>query len=432
MGKIIKAYNCDNFGKKIRIQCGSGKISGVNIDYSGLKRDERIVKNITLLFDNGTKLIVVIKIAPIYRKQKLNPYDRTNYKELGEKPRTNEYIHESDIYNFFKLQSASDKIVANYVLKSYSSGESADGKFFINNESFNFLDNTSIKADIRRYFSDAVDLVYIITEPMTDAVDFYKHKPTASQTTHFITSTFDTLTYLYEHYEFCHWDFHSLNTQFNKKTGDPIIFDFDLSTVNKYNSSDYINRVSFIENVIKYHCKKYDGKITPALFQKNKVILGHNWDLFMFLSSLKDHYPGDSLKQFAIKLNKIDYTDLINTFLFSLKCMDIIRCLFRKINMPSLFKTTIPLSTASQTFGVNLMDKAYEQIIEIIDLKYLTKEQHDFYAKYPYFLDSFLKIFIQYMVDIFNLSKGDIVELDSYDVRFFTSYIMFLEGDYYI
>ena len=52
MGKIIKAYNCDSFGKRIS-QHGSGKISSINNDYSGSRKNERIVKNITLEFDDG-------------------------------------------------------------------------------------------------------------------------------------------------------------------------------------------------------------------------------------------------------------------------------------------------------------------------------------------------------------------------------------------
>ena len=267
----------------------------------------------------------------------------TYSKELSESPNTNDYIQEAHIYDFFR-HNLVDPVVSNYVLKSYTSGECSDGIFTIHGEDFNFLEIKSINDDLVNFVDDTVvGYVYILTEPINNIVDFKDHKPTTKpKLSSFIKSTLNTLTHLNMLYKFCHWDFHSENTRFNSDTGQTVIFDFDLSTVNKYTSSDYMNRIPFIRTLIKYHCKKYEGKITPTLFQHYKNSLAHNWDLYQFLFSLENKYSLDYLEQLNINLDSLDYPDLINTFSVASNCITIIYSLLTGPNavlLPKLFKT---------------------------------------------------------------------------------------------
>uniref|UniRef100_A0A6C0IXZ6 Protein kinase domain-containing protein n=1 Tax=viral metagenome TaxID=1070528 RepID=A0A6C0IXZ6_9ZZZZ len=444
MGKIINVYNSDLMGKRV-YQKGRGRLQSINEDYSGSdKRRERLVKNITLVFDNGTQLQVVIKIAPFFEDQ-LNNY--TENEDLGEIVLSNDYEHESKIYNFFN-EKVNDKIVDKYVLKSYTGGISKNGDFKLNGETFNFI-NLKMSKDLEELEQPPrtiIGYVYIITEPMINIKTFYDTKPKdETKLKKFITTTFNTLSHLYNTYEFCHWDFHAQNTKFNELTGEILIFDFDLSTTKKYNNSDYINRIPLIRPIILDYCEMMGQSIATS-YQENKSQLAHNWDLFMFVSGLKKKYSLDYLKNLPIILNDIKFVNLLEIYEKGVNLVEEIRDVVRFIKLPKIFNSLkfdiYPKmdSISKQLLITSLEEQLHTHIINIIENKYKpslnTTELTYFNDNIDYiykFINLYIDSFVQTYVDIY-INYGEVVkiELSHYDYIFFASYYMFIEGNYFI
>jgi hypothetical protein len=454
MGKIVNVYNSDLFGKRVRLnQKGRGKIETINDDYSGSrKRLERLVKNITLLFDNGKQLQVVIKIAPFFEDQLHN---NTENEDLGEIVLSNDYEHESKIYNFFN-ENVNDKVVDKYVLKSYTGGISKNGDFKINGETFNFINLKMSKdlEELKQPKRTIIGYVYIITEPMINIETFSDTKPKdETKLKKFITTTFNTLSHLYNTYDFCHWDFHAGNTKFNESTGEIVIFDFDLSTIKKYNNSDYINRIPLIRPIILDYCEMMGQSIITS-YQENKSQLAHNWDLFMFVSGLENEYSLDYLKSLPIILKDIKFVNLLKIYKKTMKLVQEISNVVNFIKLPKIFNSLkkLPKISNSLKFVINtkmditskqllitsLEEQLYTNINNIIETKYkpslnTTKltyfnDNIDYIYK---FINLYIDCFVQTYVDIYiNYGMVSYIDLGYYDYMFFASCYMFIEGNY--
>ena len=444
MGKIINVYNSDLFGKRVRLdQKGRGKIQTIGKDYSGsTKRFERLVKNITLLFDNGAQLQVVIKIAPFFEDQLRN---NTENEDLGEIVLSNDYEHESKIYNFFN-ENVNDKVVDKYVLKSYTGGISKNGDFKLNGETFNFINLKMSKdlEELKQPERTIIGYVYIVTEPMINIETFIDTKPKdETKLKKFITTTFNTLSHLYNTYDFCHWDFHTGNTKFNQLTGEIVIFDFDLSTTKKYNNSDYINRIPLIRPIILDYCEMMGQSIMTS-YQENKSQLGHNWDLFMFVASLDHEYSLDYLKRLPIILKGIRFVNLLEIYNKAMRLVREIVDVVNLIKLPKIFNSLkfdiYPEMGMidKQLLITSLEEQLHTHIIDIIETKYKpslnTTELTYFNDNIDYiykFINLYIDCFVQTFVDMY-IDYGQTIKIDLgyYDYMFFASCYMFIEGNY--
>lgn len=441
MGKIVNAYNSDLFGNMI-YQNGSGKIYDINGDFSGNKIAYRLIKNITLLFDNGKEMDVVIKIAPLFLDQTGKDRYDTENEDLDEFVLKNEYEHEANIYNFFREVSKTDKVVNDYVLKSLDAGITKNGDFTIEGETFNFMDNTEIKHDLKyleKSGQNIVKYVYIITQPMSYVESLSKSVPDEYLLGNFVKSTFDTLTHLYHNYKFCHWDFHSENTKFNYTTGNIVVFDFDLSQIEEYNNSDYINRVALIRPIILDFCE------TIEEYQVNKLKLGHNWDLFMFALSLDMYYSIEHLKKLNIILKGINFRNFLEIFDRSMILTKNIKTIINYIKLPLIFsKLQIDIkrdidSITKEKLIISLINHLIDKIHNMIKTEYkpsLDTDELEYYNLEKDYIDKFIYIYIDFFVETYInifINTGDIVKIEpqDYDYYFFASYYMFLEGNYF-
>ena len=448
MGKITGVYNSDNFGNNI-FQYGSGKIESINNDHSGSKENLRLVKNITLIFNNRIKLQVVIKIAPIYQTKEESKYIEYDT-ELGEVVLKNGYEHEAGIYKFFEEMRHKDTTVDRFVLKCHTAGTcDLNGNFKIKGELFNFIESKEIEKDIKNFRNSHLvsGYVYIVTEPMENILSVYEAKPLKETILiRFIQTTLDTLEHLYTKYNFCHWDYHDENTRFNSITGDVVIFDFDLSTTNRFNSSDYIHRISLVKKIIIQSCEEKHNEFTTELYQKHKSLIGHQWDLYMFLTSLNSKYNKTYLSAISSHITDFNFLLWHKKYIESLSTFKDIKKIVNLVKLPTISKgidifNYIDLYVAKifNYFSVDilvgtLIKVVDEKVKDILDSDTLPKTIKRILIDKGEIINKFLNIYIEYFVEelvelYFKYGEKKMIELEDYDYLFFVAYNMFLELD---
>ena len=310
MGKIKRAFLSNNYGSPL-VQIGSGLVQDIKNNFSGSKKDERIVLNIEVSFDNGETNYIVIKIAPLTFKEtslySKNYFNKLDTIKTPEKCLLNKYFHEAQIYNFF-LSHNDDPIVNNFILKSLGSGVTRngiidimrnDGKF----EKVNIFDNSIIRTLILQNNWEEIPergFIYITTEfnpesrSLADGLKFKirtgpeskKKEKKKKLNINFVNTTIETLKYLNNIYKFSHWDFHAGNIRYCSVTGKVEIFDFDLSTIDStiVKNSQYIHYIPFIYELIKNLQIKYRFLNVERGYFIAKNKLAHFYDIFQFVS----------------------------------------------------------------------------------------------------------------------------------------------------
>lgn len=303
MGKIID-YKLLNFQK------GGGKVNSIVNDFSGSKKSYRLVYLLKLKFDDSSIKKVIIKIAPV----------KNNPETIGTNDRClkNAYIHENLIYKFFKEKSSTDSIIDKYILKSLDSDVNNKGTFTINDENFNFLEDSIIEATIDQHFdwdnshsdsesesnydgySDSYQYTYNVTEYNSDVISYnewLESRPPIVKRKKFIVKTIQILEYLHKNYNFCHHDFHFGNQLVNKKTANPVIFDFDFSIIDHYSLPKEL-KFSKYEIYVPFFLGSfhYLAEIYPKLrYETIKFNLVHCYDLIHFyLTPIRELIPNIS------------------------------------------------------------------------------------------------------------------------------------------
>lgn len=300
--RIIDFCECDQIGRPLPHRRG-GALASATIDnkvstyinLSGNDADRRLVFRLAISGQHGTKYECVLKIAPVYEqkiKEKLG-----DEKIIMDAP----YIHETNIYAFFKKEGETQGgTQAKHVLDSYGGGYSplVFDDYELTSEWHNQSDITfdgkpltlgdrlerSIRNQLqvweerrrRQYEKTPIGLSWLITEYNENYVTLLGEEARLEecQKKYVMESLFETVSYLWDKYRFCHWDLNPGNVMFDKTTNKVVMFDFDMSTVGTVDQlqfSNYIFLVPFLQSII---CKMPTHDLGA-----NLNIVGHFYDI---------------------------------------------------------------------------------------------------------------------------------------------------------